>query len=82
MGFSSFYGAEKVLNFDSVIWVGTLFVMNIFYLNLLPYCPIQSIYNQSTHPFNYSTFLFTRTFGSLIALILQFIFICFLVSST
>jgi len=24
MGFCCFYGAEKVMNFDSVIWVGTL----------------------------------------------------------
>jgi len=29
MGFSCFYGAEKVLNFDSVIWVGTL--LSVFY---------------------------------------------------
>jgi len=24
MDFSCFYGAEEILNFDSVIWVGTL----------------------------------------------------------
>jgi len=36
MGFSCFYGAEKVLNFDSLIWVGTLLGWLITYVDGLP----------------------------------------------
>ena len=30
MGFSCFYGAEKVLNFDSVIWVEPCIIMYVY----------------------------------------------------